>query len=67
MEDINVEVKLSFLLNMRAIVNVASQRGTFRPEEYKAVGSVYEQLQSYLPKQEEPASETETETETKNI
>lgn len=68
MEDTNIEVRLSLLLNLRAIINVASQRGTFRPEEYKAIGTVYEQLNSVLPKPPAPETEPEQqETETKTV
>lgn len=56
MEDKNVEVKLSLLLNMRSMFQVISQRGAFKPEEFKIVGTVYDTLtaaiQPHIPKEE---------------
>jgi hypothetical protein len=63
--DKNVSVNVSLLLNLRAVINIASQRGAFRPEEYKAIGTVYEQLQSVLPKSE-PETETSSQDNNEN-
>lgn len=55
-EDKNVEVKLSLLLNMRSMFQVISQRGAFKPEEFKIVGTVYDTLtaaiQPHMPKEQ---------------
>jgi hypothetical protein len=69
MEDTNINVRLSLLLNLRAIINVASQRGAFRPEEFKPIGTVYEQLNEVIPKppaQEDPTTPT-NDNETKTV
>jgi len=57
MEDTNVQVKLSLLLNMRSMFQVISQRGAFKPEEFKIVGTVYDTLtaaiQPHIPKDQQ--------------
>lgn len=62
-EDKNVEVKLSLLLNVRSMFQVISQRGAFKPEEFKIVGTVYDTLiasiQPHLPKEEAEEGEPE--------
>ena len=64
MEDKRVEVNLSLLLNMRSMFQVISQRGAFKPEEFKIVGSVYDTLtaaiQPYIPKDQPLDDDTET-------
>ena len=57
MEDTNVQVKLSLLLNLRSMFQVISQRGAFKPEEFKIVGTVYDTLtaaiQPHIPKDQQ--------------
>jgi hypothetical protein len=64
MEDKRVEVNLSLLLNMRSMFQVISQRGAFKPEEFKIVGSVYDTLtaaiQPHIPKDQPLDDDTET-------
>ena len=56
------ELTIQDLQNLRAIVDVASQRGAFRAAEFEAVGSTFTKLNSFLnavAPQQAPAEKTE--------
>jgi hypothetical protein len=48
------------LVNIRQVIDVASQRGAFRANEFKVVGETYEKLSNFIeaitpPQEEAPA------------
>lgn len=43
-----VELTVQDLASLRAIIDVASQRGTFKPAEMVSVGTVYNKLDQFL-------------------
>lgn len=43
-----VDLTVQDLASMRSIIDVASQRGAFKPGEMVAVGTVYNKLASFL-------------------
>ena len=56
----SVELTVQDLASMRSIIDVASQRGAFKPNEMVAVGTVYNKLAGFLDhiaKQNEAAKE----------
>jgi hypothetical protein len=60
----NVELTLQDLGALRAVIDVASQRGAFKPNEMVAVGTVYNKLSSFLDaveKQAKAAQEAQAE------
>jgi hypothetical protein len=42
------ELTVQDLQGLKAIIDVASQRGAFRPNEMMSVGQVYNKLESFL-------------------
>lgn len=60
------ELTVQDLGNLRAIIDVAAQRGAFRAPEMEAVGSAFNKLNNFLnavtPAQEEAAEEAAAET-----
>ena len=36
------------LMGLRTIINIASQRGAFKPEEFQAVGASYTKLSGFI-------------------
>lgn len=44
----NPELTIQDLNNLRAIIDVASQRGAFRAPELEAVGNTYNKLDTFL-------------------
>lgn len=44
----NVELTLQDLKNLKDIIDVASTRGAFRPNEMTAVGQTYTKLEKFL-------------------
>lgn len=62
----NPELTVQDLGNLRAIIDVAAQRGAFRAAELEAVGSVFNKLNTFLnavspPAQPQEQSESTTE------
>ena len=53
------ELTVQDLGNLRAIIDVASQRGAFRAAEMAAVGSVFNRLNDFLNTVAPPADATE--------
>ena len=53
------ELTVQDLGNLRAIIDVASQRGAFRAAEMAAVGSVFNRLNDFLNAVAPPADATE--------
>lgn len=43
-----VALSIQDLQNIRRILDVASQRGAFKPEEFQAVGGVYAKLAGFV-------------------
>lgn len=43
-----VDLTINDLAALRQIIDVAAQRGTFKPAEMTAVGSVYNKLNAFL-------------------
>ena len=43
-----VELTVQDLGNIKQIIDVASQRGAFKPNEMVAVGTIYSKLESFL-------------------
>lgn len=46
--DQSTELTISDLNALKVIIDVASQRGTFRPNEMEAVGKTYTKLNNFL-------------------
>jgi hypothetical protein len=44
----NAELTITDLAAVRSIIDVASQRGAFKPNEMVAVGTVYTKLEKFL-------------------
>ena len=44
----NVELNIQDLGSLKAIIDVAAQRGAFKPGEMAAVGTVYNKLTGFL-------------------
>ena len=44
------KLTLEDIKSMMGIIDLCSQRGTFKPNEFKAVGEFYERLSSFLQK-----------------
>ena len=44
------KLALEDIKSMMGIIDLCSQRGTFKPSEFKAVGEFYEKLSSFLQK-----------------
>ncbi len=61
MDDKDVEVKLSLLVNFRNILNVTASRGAFKPDEFKVIGSFYEQINDIIRPHLPPPAEAEPE------
>lgn len=62
-----VDLTLNDLRGLKTCVEIACQRGAFKAEEMKAVGTVYEKISSFLgavdaaqAQQDAAAAETET-------
>lgn len=47
-EEANYDLTVQDLNNLRAIIDVAAQRGAFKPNEMTAVGNVYNKLNNFL-------------------
>jgi len=62
MNDTAVSVNLSLLINFKNILNITAQRGAYKAEEFKSIGTVYDQLTeiitSNLPETPEEESAT---------
>lgn len=64
-----VALSVNDLASIRKILDVASQRGAFKTEEFQVVGAVYGKLAAFVDaaiaasQQQEEASEEETQTE----
>ena len=48
MDDKNVDVKLSLLINFRNILNITASRGAFKPDEFKVVGTFYQEINDII-------------------
>jgi hypothetical protein len=46
--DINTELSINDLAAIRSIIDIASQRGAFKPAEMVAIGTVYGKLDKFL-------------------
>lgn len=44
----NAELTINDLAAVKSIIDVASQRGAFKPNEMVAVGTVYSKIESFL-------------------
>lgn len=42
------ELSVTDLINLRAIIDVASRRGAFRAEEMSSIGTVFDKLNTFL-------------------
>ena len=47
-EQNGAELNISDLVNIKSVIDVASQRGAFRANELEAVGKVYNKLDKFL-------------------
>lgn len=47
-EQASVDLSIQDLVALRSVVDIASQRGAFKPTEMVAVGTVYNKLNSFL-------------------
>ena len=47
-QETQVELTITDLSNLKSIIDVAATRGTFKPAEMAAVGTVYNKLSSFL-------------------
>lgn len=59
-EESGAELSIQDLVAVKSIIDVASQRGAFKPNEMVAVGSVYNKLEKFLilaQKQSQPATQ----------
>ena len=51
MEDDKKSISLNDLASLRNIVNVASRRGAFGPDEFEDIGKVFTKLDNFLKEQ----------------
>ena len=59
-EESGAELTIQDLVAVKSIIDVASQRGAFKPNEMIAVGTVYNKLEKFLTlaqKQSQPAAQ----------
>jgi hypothetical protein len=59
-EETAAELTIQDLVAVKSIIDVASQRGAFKPNEMVAVGTVYSKLEKFLmlaQKQSQPAAQ----------
>ena len=59
-EEAGAELTIQDLVAIKSIIDVASQRGSFKPNEMIAVGTVYSKLEKFLmlaQKQSQPAAQ----------
>ena len=59
-QQVGPDLTVQDLANLRAIIDVASQRGAFKPNEMVAVGTIYSKLEKFLTlaqKQSQPAAQ----------
>lgn len=59
-EEAAAELTIQDLVAVKSIIDVASQRGSFKPNEMVAVGTVYNKLEKFLTlaqKQSQPAAQ----------
>lgn len=61
-----VTLTLDDLSAVLSIVDVATQRGAFRPKEFTAVGKVYEKISSFLEQVKDNATPAADTSETAN-
>ncbi len=47
-EEAVANLSIQDLILIRDIINIASQRGTFKPEEFTVVGNSYNKLNSFI-------------------
>ena len=45
-DQVNLQVNLQFLINLRNIIDLSVRRGTWKPTELTSVGKLYENLDS---------------------
>lgn len=46
--DVNTELTVNDLAAIKSIIDIASQRGAFRPPEMVAIGTIYNKLDKFL-------------------
>jgi hypothetical protein len=66
-ENTNAELTIQDLSSIKSIIDVASQRGAFKPNEMVAVGQTYVKLEGFLAaieEQQKQATESDSATET---
>lgn len=59
-EEAAAELTIQDLVAVKSIIDVASQRGSFKPNEMVAVGTIYNKLEKFLTlaqKQSQPAAQ----------
>ena len=59
-EEAGAELTIQDLVAVKSIIDVASQRGAFKPNEMVAVGTIYSKLEKFLSlaqKQSQPATQ----------
>lgn len=59
-EEAGAELTIQDLVAVKSIIDVASQRGAFKPNEMVAVGTIYNKLEKFLmlaQKQSQPAEQ----------
>lgn len=59
-EEAGAELTIQDLVAVKSIIDVASQRGAFKPNEMVAVGTIYSKLEKFLTlaqKQSQPAAQ----------
>ena len=58
MDDKDIVVKLSLLINFRNLLNITASRGAFKADEFKIIGTFYDQINElikpHLPQPAEP-------------
>ena len=47
-DQVNLQVNLQFLINLRNIIDISVRRGTWKPTELTSVGKLYENLDSTI-------------------
>lgn len=58
MNDRDIEVKLSILINFKNLLNITASRGAFKPEEFKVVGTFYDQINELIKPHLPPSDDT---------
>lgn len=66
-EQVAPDLSVQDLTAMKTIIDVASQRGAFKPNEMTTVGTVYDKLEKFLKAVAEQQAAANSETEAEEV